>query len=136
MAESHTLPFSSLRGDTGLSEVAEGPTPSSFLKGGGVPSPFRKICIVSLEMQPHQDQRGKFEMMIFTIWESQRSWTAVTACESQEKYCRKRLISDTSLFSELKNNFSHSILQLPTDQSELLIPGSGNVLNDLNTFRW
>ena len=67
MAESHTLPFSSLRGDTGLSEVAEGPTPSSFLKGGGVPSPFRKICIVSLEMQPHQDQRGKFEMMIFTI---------------------------------------------------------------------
>lgn len=132
MAESHNLPFSSLRGDAGLSEVAEGPTPSSSLKGGEVPSPFRKICIILLEMQPHQDQCGKFEMMIFTIWESQRSWTAVTACESQGKYCWKRLISDTSLFSELKNNFSHSILQLPIDQPELLIPGSGNVLNDLN----
>lgn len=121
-AESRTLPFSSLRGDAGLSNVAEGPTPSSSLKGGGVLSPFRKICIISLEMQPHPDQCGKSEMMIFTIWGCQRSWTAVSACESQEEYCRKRLISDTSLFS-VKNNFSHSILQLPIDQPELLIPG-------------
>lgn len=50
MAKSHILPFSSLTGDAGLSEVAEGPAPSSSLKEGGVPSPFRKIYIISLEM--------------------------------------------------------------------------------------